>query len=137
MKDNGLPKKNRKAVVAAVSVLIILIPFGYSVISAVLSPGSEDVWPFLEMPDAKYKECVRETDYMRYHHMHLLQEVRDEAVREGTRGKIRLDECRKCHSNRATFCDRCHIAVNLTPDCYGCHYYPESVSNSADHESEE
>jgi len=127
MEEDRILTKNTGAIVGVITLLLILFPFGYSVVSAVLSPGGENARPFLDMPPAKYKECIKETEYMRYHHMHLLQEVRDDALREGIRGDIKLDECRKCHTNRAEFCDRCHLAVNLWPDCYGCHYYPENA----------
>ena len=39
--------------------------------------------------------------------------------------QITFHECTKCHTSRVRFCNRCHEAVNLYPDCFGCHYYPE------------
>jgi len=69
---------------------------------------------------------VRDTEYMRFHHWELLSEMRDESVRYGKRGVEGFDDCRVCHANRAGFCNRCHEAVNLEPDCWGCHYYPET-----------
>ena len=68
------------------------------------------------MPDAKYTRCVKDTRYMRLHHMHLLKEIRDEVMRGGKRGEIGFHSCRGCHVNRERFCDRCHNAVNLTLD---------------------
>jgi len=43
---------------------------------------------------------------------------------EDARERPRLQDCRICHESRAEFCDRCHEAVNLTPDCWNCHDYP-------------
>jgi len=63
-------------------------------------------------------------EYMPYHHWTLLREVRNEVVRDGVRGEISLDRCRGCHPGRERFCNRCHEAVSLAPDCFGCHYYP-------------
>ena len=61
---------------------------------------------------------------MRRHHWELLRGVREEIVRYGKRGEIGLDRCRECHTSRERFCNVCHDAVSLTPDCFDCHYYP-------------
>ena len=47
-----------------------------------------------------------------------------QVVRYGIRGEIGLKKCKECHTSRERFCTKCHEAVSLTPDCYGCHYYP-------------
>jgi len=111
-----------RAAIAAICVVIILCPVGYSVLSAVFSQGSE---PFLEKPE-KADQCVRDTTYMRFHHMDLLRDRRNEAVREGMRGDIGITTCRECHTSRERFCNQCHDAVNLDldRDCFRCHYYP-------------
>jgi hypothetical protein len=66
---------------------------------------------------------------MRYHHMDLLRDVREEVVRFGIRGGVTLAGCGDCHTNRDQFCDRCHEAASVRLDCYGCHYYPERASD--------
>ena len=104
--------------------VVLLLPLGYSVIARVVAGGGGPEEPFLEKPAAEHRECVRDTKYMRYHHWELLREVREEVVRYGQRGEIGLSECRDCHTSRERFCNRCHDAVSLTPDCFGCHYYP-------------
>jgi hypothetical protein len=108
---------------ALVLVVAILAPLG---LSAVFSGDSTEV--FLERPDDRFERCVqpegKDTMYMRFHHMDFLKEVRDEVLRNGVRGEIGLDRCKDCHTSRERFCDRCHDKVNLTPDCFGCHYYP-------------
>jgi len=119
--------KNTKIIVVA-AVLIILFPLGYSVVCSVFSQDTQGAQPFLEKPDAQYKNCVRETDYMRFYHMDLLKEIRDEAVRQQGRGDLKLSDCRKCHTNREQFCDKCHKVANLYLDCFGCHYYPETAT---------
>jgi hypothetical protein len=105
-------------------VLIILIPFGYSVVARVVAQGPDSAPVFLERPAPEHKECVRETEYMRFHHWELLRRTREEVVRYGIRGDVDLNKCRECHTSRERFCDRCHHATSLRPDCYGCHYYP-------------
>ena len=88
-----------KILVVVVPLLIILFPFGYSVVSLVFAQGAPSDEPFLEKPDARYTSCVKDTEYMRYHHWVLLNEIRDEVVREpvlrpartsvrGTRGPV-------------------------------------------------
>ncbi len=132
MEINSILNDKTKLTAVAIAVVVILLPLGYSVVNTLFSQTSED--PFLEMPDpTKYKACVKETEYMRYHHMHLLKDVRDEVMREGKRGHkglndeaITISGCGKCHTSKERFCDRCHNAVNLRLDCYTCHDYPGS-----------
>lgn len=80
--------------------------------------------------------CVAPTDYMKAAHMDLLNQWRDEVVREGQReytapdGKVYQkslsNTCMDCHSNKADFCDRCHdYAAVGQPDCWQCHVEPE------------
>lgn len=128
------------SVVPVVAAVILLIPVGFSLVWAVASPGTEDVQPFLEMP-AGEDECVEDTSYMRYQHFELLLALRDEVVRDGTRGEIvrdgnvsrvTLDGCWECHTSRETFCDKCHDAVNLNLDCFRCHHDPSSGQELAE-----
>jgi len=123
--------ENKKAFAIILPVLIILFPFGYSILNYVFAHGKQGTQPFIEMPDERYKNCVRETAYMRFHHWELLNEIREEVVREGKRGEIGLDKCRECHPNRERFCNQCHNAVSLKPDCFGCHYYPASPQKAS------
>ena len=105
-------------------IVLLLAPFAYSVVSRFVPKGAASDEVFLERPAAKYKNCVKETDYMRYHHWELLRQTREQVVRYGIRGEIALDKCRECHENREGFCNQCHNAVSLTLDCFQCHYYP-------------
>ena len=115
----------KAAIIAAViPVLIIIFPIAYSIFTYDSTPGELSSQPFLERPDAKYKNCVRDTEFMRYHHWQLLRTIREEVVRYGVRGDTGLDMCKDCHTSRERFCTQCHTAVSMTPDCYGCHYYP-------------
>lgn len=118
------PRRRRSALFVAVPVLILLLPIAYSLVSALFAQERVPSPAFLEMPDAKYENCVRDTTYMRYHHWELLRAVREEVVRYGERGDVGLHKCMECHKSRERFCNRCHNAVSLYPDCFGCHYYP-------------
>jgi hypothetical protein len=130
---NGEKMFNEKKHILAVAipVVILLLPIGYSVVSGVFA-GAPDPRPFLERPDAKYENCVRDTEYMRFHHWELLNELRDETVRMRKRMDITMADCRKCHANRERFCNQCHDTVNLKPDCWGCHYYPDTPEAGLD-----
>lgn len=127
--------KKLNSLVVAISAAVILLPLGYSVVCSAFSLVGASPEPFLQTPDKKYGEkCITGIDptYMRFRHMDLLKGVRDEAVREGRRGEIRLNDCWECHANpqrrtsREAFCDRCHSAVNLHLNCFGCHHDPDA-----------
>lgn len=107
-----------------VPIVILLLPLGYSVFSPLFGQADAPSGPFLEKADTESTSCVRETDYMRYRHWELLRGIREDVVRFGARGEISLDGCRECHKSRERFCNRCHEAVSLFPDCFDCHYYP-------------
>ncbi len=120
-----LPRSNRRALLIAVPIMIVLFPLGYSLVSSLVAQGAPaDSEVFLERPVAEHEACVRETAYMRYHHWELLKQIREDVVRYGIRGDVGLKKCSECHASRERFCDRCHDAVSLFPDCFDCHYYP-------------
>ena len=123
---------NTKAIAVVILVIVILLPVGYSLVTYVIARGSPGTVPFIERPAEKYEKCVRETAYMRFHHWELLQQIRDDVVRNGIRGEIGLKNCRECHPNRERFCNQCHKAVSLYPDCWGCHYYPATPAATED-----
>jgi len=115
------------ALLAASLVLLILIPLAYSVVRAVATQGAERP----ERPASEHQQCVvdevREVENnrdMRLRHWELLRGIREDVVRYGKRGDIGLGTCKQCHPSRERFCDRCHLATSLTPDCFDCHYYP-------------
>lgn len=81
------------------------------------------------------KECIEDTEFMRSNHMRLLNEWRDQALREENReyvsalnGKkwlISLQRtCMTCHSNYSEFCEKCHIPNSVYPYCWTCHIIP-------------
>jgi len=117
-------QSSRAGLLIAIAVLVILFPFAYSAVSRVVVQENAAPRPFLEKPDPRYDRCIRDTLYMRFHHWELIKTVRDETVRDGRPGDITLEKCRQCHASRERFCDRCHTAVSLHPDCWGCHHYP-------------
>ena len=83
------------------------------------------------------KKCVEDTAFMRANHMKLLNQWRDEVVREGRRiykakdsrtfEKSLTGTCIQCHSNPEQFCDRCHNYTGAKPTCWDCHVIPGEV----------
>lgn len=121
---------NSKYVIPGIIVFVVLFtsPFWLNLASAKY-----------EKPELKYpegiKECIEPVEFMRAEHMHLLNQWRDQVVREHNRvytasnGKqynISLqNECMKCHSNKEEFCDKCHETNSVSPYCWDCHLAPK------------
>ena len=118
------PRNRRSDLLVVIPVLAILFPFGYTAVSGVVTRNTAGPEPFLLKPDPSHGPCVRDATYMRFHHWELLKSTRDEVVRSGKRGSITLKKCTECHTSREQFCDRCHNAASVTPDCWGCHTFP-------------
>jgi hypothetical protein len=76
-------------------------------------------------------ECVRDTQWMRKNHMHLLRHQREDAVRKGVRDdQISLKNCVECHASlkddsviarEDSFCVGCHRYEAVKIDCFECH----------------
>jgi hypothetical protein len=98
----------------------------------------EKAMPSLDTPTIQAlpkKECVRSGEYMKKDHMKVLDQWRDEVVREGKREKIIVggrefekslqNGCLQCHSNREQFCMECHKYAGVDPYCWDCHFARE------------
>ena len=125
--SNTLNRENR-GVVATALVIIILLPFGASIVGFVIDTNREVPDVFLEKADPRWESCVRDPDWMRFRHMDFLKETREDVVRKGIPGGVTLSGCGDCHLNRAQFCDKCHEAASVILDCFGCHFYPETAT---------
>jgi hypothetical protein len=133
-KATNVPAPNGRGFLAVILILVILVPVGYSLYARVATSAGdppqapdrqvvEDVWE--KAGEQRGYRCVANIEYMRFHHWELLRGLREKVVRYGDRGDISFDGCWNCHQSRAEFCDRCHNAAFVRPDCFGCHYYPE------------
>jgi hypothetical protein len=114
-------------------VVLVTSPYWYNM-------GKASVPPKLEVGTTE-KACVETTPYMKASHMQLLNDWRDQVVREGHRtyvsstGKkfenISLQNtCMKCHAKKTEFCDRCHNYVNADPKCWDCHIEPKETKEA-------
>jgi len=127
-----LTEKNR-GTWATVFAGLILLPVALSILRPLWAAEPE---VFLEPADERWEACLRDAEYMRFHHMDLLKEARADVVRAGLKGGITLAGCGDCHHNRDLFCDRCHEKASVSLDCWGCHYYltDEEIAELEAHE---
>ena len=82
-----------------------------------------------------YTSCVLPLEEIRAEHMVLLNEWRDEVIREGKREKVEAggkmyekslqNGCMHCHTSQEKFCDECHKYASVNPYCWDCHVTPE------------
>lgn len=135
MKLSTALQNKRLGVIVALLIVFMLLPFGFSGVRFASARRDQMPGVFLEMPAAD-TSCVRDTEYMRFRHMDLLKEIREEFIRDGIRGDDSLTNCRDCHTSRERFCNRCHEAASVVLDCFGCHYYPEPDSGAGSSDSE-
>jgi hypothetical protein len=119
-------------------IIILLIIF----LALVLFPvwyqtGNTAVEPVLEL-SARAKEagrCVEPKEIMQTRHMNMLDQWRNEVVREEKRYYTNSEgkkfykslqvTCMDCHKNKSEFCDRCHSYSGVTPSCWACHAAPK------------
>lgn len=91
--------------------------------------------PEIELPAGETR-CVEDAAWMKANHMNLLDDWRDQVVREekkiykstvdGAEYEMSLTRtCMGCHKQRANFCDRCHTYADVKPYCWDCHVEPK------------
>ena len=81
--------------------------------------------------------CVRDSAWMKANHMDLLNDWRDQVVREDKRFEtgpdgIRYERslsntCLSCHENKDQFCNKCHDYLGVDPYCWECHIVPKEI----------
>ena len=95
--------------------------------------------PKPELPPGGEKECVAPAAEMRDSHMQLLNEWRDDVLRNSNRETITVGgkqyqkglqlACMQCHSNKEKFCDTCHDYAAVLPTCWDCHITPTELAS--------
>ena len=127
--------KNKGLIITGLIIFFVIatIPFWYN-----LFAGTEAKTPELEYTDkAKAaKVCVESTAFMKTEHMQLLDIWRDAVVRKAERAYVSssgkefdmslTNTCLDCHTNKDTFCDRCHDYSSVRPYCWDCHNTKEN-----------
>lgn len=109
-------------------VLLITFPLWFNAFSTASTE------PKVELPPGGQKECVAPAVEMRANHMVLLNEWRDDVLREGGRAAVTAGgkeyrkglqtACMACHTSKEKFCDSCHVYASVKPSCWDCHLTP-------------
>lgn len=123
--------KGRIIIGLVIFLILITFPVWYNV-----AKGKASYVPQLEKPAAA-QQCVRDTSFMKAHHMDLLDEWRDRVVRKGevmdvdmTGKPVEMSltrTCLGCHNNTDAFCNRCHSYMDVSPYCWDCHVDPKET----------
>lgn len=112
---------------------LVTAPFWFSL-------GSSDKAPQPTVLKAKGDKCIESAAFMRENHMQILDEWRDDVVRNNDRthksndhagltfDKSLSNTCMDCHSNKAEFCDSCHEYSSVRPYCWECHVEPKETN---------
>jgi hypothetical protein len=113
-----------------IGLVLLLFPFFYNAGKAAKVPD-----PVLTDKAKEAKQCIEPKAFMKTEHMKMLDEWRDEVVRQGQRyyksasGKSYYKSlqvtCMDCHSNKSKFCDQCHNYMDVAPFCWDCHIAPK------------
>lgn len=116
-----------------IGLALLLFPFFYTAGKAARAPEVE-----LTAKAKEAEKCIEATAFMKTEHMKMLDQWRDEVVRDADRyyksahtGKVHYKSlqvtCMECHSNKSKFCDRCHNYVGVDPFCWDCHIAPKET----------
>jgi hypothetical protein len=120
-------------IVFGLSVFVILVTFPFW---GRLAGGEPEVGRAeLAYPDpSKATACVEDSAWMTANHMNLLNDWRDQAVRQGITEYVSAtgqtwtisltSTCLDCHDDRDNFCTRCHDYADVQPTCWECHTTP-------------
>ncbi len=112
----------------------LAIFLGFMTFAVWYNAGQAQQPPKPEKPK-DYKECVAPTEYMRTSHMVLLNEWRDDILRNGgprtgvtangtSYTRSLQNGCMNCHNDKKKFCDTCHTYAAVKPYCWDCHLEP-------------
>lgn len=113
-------------------VLIVTFPIWFNGLKAGALPKPE-------LPPGGEKKCVESVEYMRANHMQLLDDWRDNVLRDDNRTVVTVEgkdyrkglqmACMQCHSNKEKFCDNCHTYAAVKPYCWDCHLTPKEAAS--------
>ncbi|HWQ74791.1 MAG TPA: sulfate reduction electron transfer complex DsrMKJOP subunit DsrJ [Syntrophomonas sp.] len=128
---------NGGKIIAGLAIFVALVtsPFLMNIGKADEAPQ-----PNLDTPainQMSQKQCVESAEFMRTEHMQMLNEWRDQVVRNGDTVYVSSsgqeyemsleNSCLQCHSNKEEFCDSCHTYASVEPYCWDCHTYTKGA----------
>ncbi|MEW6076243.1 MAG: sulfate reduction electron transfer complex DsrMKJOP subunit DsrJ [Thermodesulfobacteriota bacterium] len=129
--------KNKGLIIAGLVVffIIALTPWWWNLVTGTKAKAPE---PKLTAKAEAAKNCVESKDFMKKEHMQLLDQWREEVVRQERRTYVNTEgksfdmsltnTCLDCHSNKAEFCDSCHNYTSVRPYCFDCHNIPKEAN---------
>jgi hypothetical protein len=113
-------------------VLILMSPIIYNGLKAGDLPKPE-------LTSGVGKQCVLPVQEMRDSHMQLLNNWRDEVLRDDDRSTVVVSgkkyqkglqqACMQCHTSKEKFCDTCHVYAAVAPYCWDCHLTPKQAAS--------
>ncbi len=121
---------NKGTIIPGLIIFVLMVTFplwfnAFSTASTVPKP---------ELPPGGQKQCVAPAAEMRASHMVMLNQWRNEVLRDGKRTAVTVGgkeyrkglqmACMECHTNKEKFCDSCHVYTSVTPYCWDCHLTP-------------
>ena len=127
---------DKPKIIAGLVIFVILMSFPVWFNRCSEKPVPEPVLA----PEAKAKGyCVLPKEEMKKDHMQILDGWRNSVVRDAQRVYVNdsgkefnmslSNTCLECHSNKADFCDKCHVYASVNPYCWDCHLTPETNKN--------
>lgn len=136
-------KKTGMIAFIVVFCVLALLPFAANAVSPKAPLELDYNTPAINMLEEH--KCIEDTEFMKSSHMQLLDQWRNDVVRngdivytatDGTKYEKSLDDtCLACHSNPEDFCDRCHTYEGVEPFCWDCHnsfgLWREDANNEA------
>jgi hypothetical protein len=126
---------NKRLIIPGLIIFIVLVtsPIWYNGLVAGPLP------PKPELPPGGEQNCVLPKAEITATHMQLLNEWRDDVLRDGNRVAVTVDgkeyrkglqmACMQCHSNKEKFCDTCHEYASVKPYCWDCHLAPAEIAS--------
>lgn len=124
-----MPMYDSKNVITGLAIFVVIVtfPVWYNMVNAQHVPQPEK--------STVSKKCIADTAYMRTSHMVVLDNWRNEVVRDENRKKIEVEGkqyvkslqlgCMQCHPDKKKFCDECHNYASEDPFCWDCHFQPK------------
>jgi len=129
-------KKTNVIIGIVIFAVLVTVPFWSMIFSSSngASPEISFDTPAINQLSGDDYKCVEDVEYMRAHHMDLLNDWKVEVVRNGNRMYVATDgteylaslqnTCLVCHSNYDDFCLACHTYNDVDPSCWKCHVEP-------------
>ena len=123
---------DKPKIIAGLGIFVVLVTFP---IWFNLGSAKEAPKPVIAAEAQAKGYCVLPKAEMKEKHMQVLDGWRNSVVREGQRVYVNesgkhfemslSNSCLECHTNKAEFCDKCHVYASVNPYCWDCHVNPK------------